>query len=118
MILHILKREEWAAAVGGGAYAPPTLASEGFIHCSTAAQVVATANLFFRGVRDLVILCIDEERLTSRLKYEAPAMAGHERTEALFPHLYGPLNIDAVVKVAEFPCDHEGKFALPAGLQV
>ena len=118
MILHILRREEWAAAVAEGRYAPASLATEGFIHCSTAAQVAETANRFFCGQRDLVILCIDEERLTSTLKYEAAAMPGHERTDAVFPHLYGPLEVDAVVQVSEFPCDHEGKFALPEGLQV
>jgi uncharacterized protein (DUF952 family) len=117
MVLHILKRDEWDAAKRGGIYAPPTLATEGFIHCSTIAQVVETANLFFRGQADLVILSIDESRLKEPLKHEAPAMAGHERTDALFPHLYGPLNLDAVIGVHNFPCDGDGRFTLPAELR-
>lgn len=118
MILHILKRGEWDTATHNGSYAPSTLASEGFIHCSTIAQVVQTANLFFRGQTDLVILSIDESRLTAPLKYEAPAMPGHERSDALFPHLYGALNLDAVTAVHQFPCDADGAFALPAELRL
>jgi uncharacterized protein (DUF952 family) len=116
VILHILKRGEWDEAKRAGCYAPPSLVSEGFIHCSTEHQVAKTANLFFPGQRDLVLLVIDEGRLHSDLKHEAPASMGHERTDGLFPHLYGPLNLDAVTAVHEFPCDGDGRFALPAAL--
>ena len=116
MILHILRRSELDEARRAGSYAPPSLENEGFIHCSTERQVVETANLFFNGQRDLVIIVIDESRLKAELKHEPPASMGHERTDGLFPHLYGPLNLDAVAAVHEFPCDAEGRFALPAAL--
>ena len=117
MILHILRRSELEEARKTGSYVPPSLENEGFIHCSTERQVVETANLFFRGQRGLVIIVIDERRLTAELKHEAPASMGHERTDGLFPHLYGPLNLDAVAAVHEFPCDADGRFELPDALR-
>lgn len=118
MILHIVKRGEWETAIKNGEYAPASLETEGFIHCSTAEQVVETANHFYRGQRDLVVVCLDEAPLSSRLKYEPAARTGDERGGALFPHLYGPLNLDAVSEVLDFPCDAEGRFVLPAALRV
>lgn len=116
MILHILKRSEWSDALQRGIYEPSTLGSEGIIHCSTAAQTVDTANIFFRGQPDLVLLCIDERRLTAPLKYEAPAAADDARPTALFPHIRGPLNLDAVSRIVDFPCEPDGSFRLPAAI--
>lgn len=113
MILHLTARGEWEAALRSGAYAPPSLRAEGFIHCSTPAQLLDTANRFFRGRSDLVVLCIDERRLAAPLKYEAPAMAHDERRAGLFPHLYGALNLDAVTHVIDFPCEPDGSFRSP-----
>ncbi|MGB8413381.1 MAG: DUF952 domain-containing protein [Candidatus Binatus sp.] len=106
---HIVKRIEWARAVARGTYAPASLRAQGFIHCSTVAQVVDTANRFYRGHHGLVVLCIDESRLKAELKYEAAA-------GELFPHLYGELNVDAVARVVELPCEADGSFRLPAAL--
>ena len=75
MIVHIVKRSEWADGVARGTYAPASLRAEGFIHCSTIAQVVDTANRFYRGQHGLVVLCIDESRLKAELKHEASATA-------------------------------------------
>ncbi|MGA7870267.1 MAG: DUF952 domain-containing protein [Candidatus Binatus sp.] len=110
MILHIVKRSEWTEAVGRGSYAPESLRVEGFIHCSTLAQVIDTANRFYRGRDGLVVLCIDESRLKAELKYEAPTMARGESAGELFPHLYGELNVDAVVRVVELQCEADGSF--------
>lgn len=117
MILHILKRSELDYARRSGSYAPPSLESEGFIHCSTEHQLVETANLFFRGQGDLVIIVIEEHRLKASLRHELPTSTAHKRTDGRFPHLYGPLNLDAVCAVHEFPCDEEGGFALPPALR-
>jgi uncharacterized protein (DUF952 family) len=112
VILHILSRAQWNEAVRRGSYSPASLDTEGFIHCSRPEQVLGTANRFFRGQRDLLILSIDEPRLAAPLKYEPPAPAdGGEPPDARFPHLYGPLNLDAVVRAAEFPCGPDGSFA-------
>lgn len=114
MILHIASRSDWDSAVERGSYAPPSLAAEGFIHCSTSAQIRATANRFFHGQTGLVVLCIDESQLRASLKYESPAL--DENRDGLFPHLYGPLNLDAVVDVIDCPCSADGSFAMPAAL--
>lgn len=116
MILHLVKRGEWQAAAARGAYAPASLSAEGFIHCSTAAQLLDTANIFYRGQSDLVVVCIDEQRLAAALKYEAPAAAHDARAAARFPHLYGPLNLDAVTATVDFPCAADGTFRMPPAL--
>jgi uncharacterized protein (DUF952 family) len=117
MIVHIVKRSEWMLATGRRTYAPESLQSEGFIHCSTLAQVIDTANRFYRGQSDLVVLCIEESRLMAELKYEAPAMPHGEAASDLFPHLYGELNVEAVARVVELPCEADGSFQLPDGLR-
>ncbi len=111
MILHILTRSEWDRAVRLGAHAPKSIASEGFVHCSTLEQAVPTANAIFRGQRDLVLLCINERRLEATLRFEP----GVHNTagDALFPHVYGPINLDAVTQVVPFPCGTDGLFSLP-----
>jgi uncharacterized protein (DUF952 family) len=117
MILHIVPRTEWDAAVARGSYAPSSLGAERFIHCSTVAQTPGTANTFFRGQSGLVVLCIDESRLRTELKYEAPVPARDENPASRFPHLYGPLNLDAVIRVIDFPCSADGTFVIPADLR-
>ncbi len=104
MICHIASREAWAEAKADGIYRAPSLASEGFIHCSRLDQILSVANDFYRGQSNLLLLCIDEGKLTGDLRWEAPshpqpASAAATAGEAVFPHLYGPLNLDAVVAV-------------------
>jgi uncharacterized protein (DUF952 family) len=112
MIVHIVKRSEWERAVKRGTYAPASLRAEGFIHCSTPAQAIATANRFYRGQKDLIVVHIDESRLKAELKYEAAAKARPhgEAAGELFPHLYGELNVDAAVRVVELRCAPDGSF--------
>lgn len=114
-ILHITTRDEWAAAERNGEYRAPSLETEGFIHCSTLRQTVDTANAFFRGRNDLVLLLIDASAARAEVRYE-PAAEGGRASAGLFPHLYGPLNLDAVRKVIAFPSNAEGQFELPSGL--
>jgi uncharacterized protein (DUF952 family) len=109
LILHIAISEEWADAKAWGAYRSPTLAADGFIHCSLPAQVLGVADSLFAGQTGLSLLCIDSDMLTSELRFEA---SGGER----FPHIYGPLNIDAVSAVHDFPPNADGRFTLPPGL--
>src|SRR5690348_4881922 len=91
-ILHITTDTAWADARRDGQLVTPSLAEEGFIHCSTHAQVEATANRIFRGSGDLLLLELDPAKLTALLKWERATDVGDE-----FPHIYGPLNLDAVV---------------------
>jgi uncharacterized protein (DUF952 family) len=108
-ILHITRRSEWAAAKDLGAYRGNTLDSEGFIHCSTLAQLVGSANRFFHGQPDLVILVIDVGLVQPAIKYEGDA-------DNLFPHIYGALNIEAVVRSIDLEAGADGVFGLPSEL--
>lgn len=92
----------------GGVYRTPTLEDEGFIHFSEPSRVARAADFLYRGRTDLVLLCVDPDRLTAELRYEALT------TDAPFPHLYGPLNLEAVVRVVPFPPLPDGTFQLPA----
>jgi uncharacterized protein (DUF952 family) len=92
-ILRITPRDKWEQAVAGGEYRSEDLATEGFIHCSTPEQLPWVVEKFYKGQTELVVLRIDTERLKSPLVWENP----HE-TLKLFPHIYGPINLDAVVE--------------------
>ena len=112
MIFHITSQIEWSQAQARGEYTAPSLVTEGFIHFSTDKQVLSVANAFYRGRKDLVVLKVDEARLKPELKWEAPAgpPADNISESDLFPHVYGPVNMDAVVAVLEFQPDATGMF--------
>ena len=114
-ILHLASNNAWLAAVKDGIYHADSLSTEGFIHCSKASQIVGVANTFYHGQQGLVLLVIDPSKLEAELKWEPPAEPEptHAREGELFPHLYGPLNLDAVVNVITFEPDANGIFTLP-----
>ena len=108
-IYHIASRADWSDALQQGEYRVSTrgrtLDQEGFIHASTARQVDGVANAFYADAEDLVVLLIDSERLTAPLKYD-PVPGADEP----FPHIYGPLNVDAVTGTAELRRDGQGRY--------
>lgn len=108
MIYHIIQQDAWKTAVSQNSYAPPSIEAEGFIHCSTKAQILFPANQMFRGQTDLILLQIDPDKVTHSIIYEDCYETGHQ-----FPHIYGALNIDAVIKTIPFPCSADGTFELP-----
>lgn len=108
MIYHITTQPAWKQAQKIGEYVPETFSADGFIHCSDHYQIEDTANRFYAFVPDLVVLEIDPDKLVSPLVYEN--LEGGEMT---FPHIYGPLNLDAVVSQFEFNRSADGKFTLP-----
>jgi len=109
VIFHITRSQQWEEAKQVQSYRGDTLDTEGFIHCSTLPQVLKSANKFFVGQTGLLLLWIDSEKVESELKYEFAA--GED-----YPHIYGPLNVDAVLKVFTFEAGAGGKFELPAEL--
>ncbi len=106
IILHITTRAQWEAAQSSGAYRGDTLASEGFIHCSRPEQVATVGDRFFRGVHGLVLLVIDRARVAAPVRDEGA-------DDDLFPHIYGPLNLGAVMRVAPFESRADGGFDTP-----
>ena len=99
----------WRAAENAGRFdgAPVDLA-DGFIHFSTAAQVEETAAKHFAGQANLLLVSVDAARLGASLRYE-PSRGG-----ALFPHLYAPLELAAVLRVDELPLGPDGRHVFPA----
>jgi uncharacterized protein (DUF952 family) len=111
-IFHITSRSAWENACAAGEYRAESLHAQGFIHFSGASQVLSVANAFYVGQRGLVLLEVDASRLRAELRWEPPShpAPGTEPALALFPHLYGPLNPDAVVRVIDFEPGPDGFF--------
>ena len=112
-ILHATSRAAWSAAQARGQYSADSLAGEGFIHCSKVDQILRVANLSFTGQHGLVLLVIDPGRLASELRWDP----GADLATELFPHIYGPINLDAVAQVIDFEPTPDGKFHLPKSLE-
>src|SRR6218665_490160 len=94
IIYHVTTAAEWNKAKEDGSYESPSLKSEGFIHNSEEHQVAGVLERYFEGKDNLVKLVIDTDKLTSRYVQEwSPS------TQDTFPHIYGPINLDAIVDV-------------------
>ncbi len=110
-IFHITPRQDWEKAKKTRIYRADSLETEGFIHCSTSAQVVKVANNFFKNKTDLLLLFIDSDKVKSEIRYDAVT------ENETFPHIYGALNNDAVFKVIEFEAAENGLFELPPAIK-
>ena len=99
MLFHITEQAAWQLAQTAGSYRAVSLENEGFNHLSTAEQVAATAARFYAGQTDLGLFAIACDQLHSPLQYDDVLDHG------TFPHLYGPLNLSAVVRVWPFNPD-------------
>lgn len=98
----------WAEAVRSGVFkGAPVDREDGYIHFSTADQVVETARRHFRGIEGLVLAAIEKSRLGSALRYE-PSRGGD-----LFPHLYGDLPMSAVRWTVPLPLGPDGHHLFP-----
>ena len=107
-IYHMCRREEWRAAQAAGLYRGSSQdKADGFIHFSTAAQIVESAAKHRRGQDDLVLLAVDARRLGAALRWE------EARGGELFPHLYGDLPLDAVVRAQPLRLGDDGRHVFP-----
>jgi len=114
-IYHIATASDWARAQAAGEYTTSTLgttlAEEGFIHCSAAEQVAGVANMVYQGLPDLLVLVIDTGRVRPEIRLEQ--LPGSAEP---FPHIYGPLNVDAVVETRRFEPGPDGRFSFSAAV--
>lgn len=92
MIYHITSNTDWQKSLQQGFYEHPSLAAEGFIHANKEEQVKSVLYRYYKNQPYLLLLHIDETKLTAALKYELAPSVNEE-----FPHIYGALNLDAVV---------------------
>jgi len=94
LIYHIATKEEWDDSLSHGMYTVPSLKTEGFIHCSEGGQVAGVLQRYYAAKTGLVKLAIETEKLNVPVKYEMSSSVNEE-----FPHIYGPINLDAVEEV-------------------
>lgn len=108
LIFKIVRRAEWEASVKAGRYDGSAHdARDGFLHFSTAKQLMGTLEKHYAGADNLVLVAIEDDTLGPALKWE-PSRGGD-----LFPHLYAPLSLGHVRWSADIGRDAEGKFLLP-----
>ncbi len=102
-LVHVCSRQDWQQAQTSGHYQASSLTEVGFIHCSKPEQILKVANRYYSAARGLVLLWIDPAKLLSELRWEYS-------DGDLFPHLFGPLNLEAVVSVSDFSPEPDGVF--------
>ncbi len=95
IIYHIVLPEIWAKFKDQNFYYAASLQTEGFIHCSFADQIAGVLERYYHGVKQVLILHLETEKLTSKLINEAST------NNEIYPHIYGQINIDAIVKIEE-----------------
>lgn len=113
-IIHIAHAKTWDEAQQTRGYTGDTLQKDGFIHFSKPDQLLGVANYAanpFLAMTDLVLLYTDPAKLKAELRYETP-----EGEQEAYPHLYGMLNTDAVVKSVPFTPGVDGLYSLPSDL--
>ena len=96
MIYHVVTKEKWQQSLEDGFYEADSLATEGFIHASKENQVAGVLKRYYHCQADLLLLHIDESKLVPVLRYELATSINEE-----FPHIFGRLNLDAIIKVLE-----------------
>jgi len=108
-IFKVVSRDLWAPAENDGVFNGAAIdLTDGFIHFSTAGQVVETVSKHFAGRTDLLLVTVDPEKLGDQLKWEI------SRGGELFPHLYGQLKMSAVCTVEELPIGPDGRHVIPS----
>lgn len=107
-IYHLISDVDYKVRVINGSLYEPSLESEGFTHAATVTQVVPVANRHYKRFAKVLLLQIEEDLLTYPLKYEYV-----DRHNEYYPHIYGPINLSAVIKIYEMVKDKDGNFLLP-----
>lgn len=109
-VFHLATPEAWRAAQAAGELRPPGLADEGFVHCSTRAQLVGTIQRHFAGVDELVLLRLDARSLGGDLRWE------ESRPGERFPHVYRAIAVSEVVAAVPWQRAADGSVSLPPGV--
>ncbi len=93
LIYHIVLPEVWEKFKNKDFYEAESLATEGFIHCSFAEQIEAVLHRYYKNVKEVLILTIDKKKLKSKLVEESST------NNEIYPHIYGEINRDAIIKI-------------------
>ena len=114
LIYHLVPRSDFTRSCRDGVYRPESLAREGFVHCADERSALAIAADYFSATEgDLLLLQVDLSQLSAETIFEAPApIAGggtaHLELAASFPHVYGPIELDAIVGVGVLSMRSQG----------
>jgi uncharacterized protein (DUF952 family) len=102
--LHLLPHEVWERAKNLPEYVPEAFAADGFVHCTNGDdEMVAVGNRYYRGdPRPFLVLTIAVDALRSPVRYDD--------VKRLFPHVYGPINREAVIGARRVIRDRDGVF--------
>lgn len=107
LLFHITTKENWKRDKTDRNYKPESLETKGFIPCSDGNQLEETANRLFSDKNKILLLVIDVSTLGENVKYEEDEEVGEK-----FPHLYGPLNANAVIDEIEISAEKDGQFKI------
>lgn len=107
LLFHITTKKDWEKYKVNRNYEPESLEEQGFIPCSNGSQLEDTANRLFSDKDKILLLVIDVSTLGENVKYEED-----EETGEKFPHLYGPLNANAVIDEIEIGAEDDGQFKI------
>jgi uncharacterized protein (DUF952 family) len=111
-LFHITQRADWRDARAAGEYRLSTrgvtLEDQGFIHCSLRHQLRCVAEAVYADADDLIVLVIDTDRLPVPVRFETPGPGAEQ-----YPHVYGPLPVDAVTAVIPVSRNRAGRLLLP-----
>jgi uncharacterized protein (DUF952 family) len=114
LIYHLVTESDFRKSTEQGAYSPDSLSTDGFVHCAFKDSVVPLANTYFSQVADTVlVLAIDRDLLSAEVRYEQAKPVEGGRTDQfttsdVFPHVYGPIDGDAVKGVGRLRHDTNG----------
>lgn len=111
VIYHLTTSQEWEAAKAQTELAPPSLSQEGFVHCSTKEQLLATANRWFAGHDELIVVHIQTAALGTDLVWEGPSPPRPETAHLLFPHVYAAIPSDAILSTHAIQRGPNGHFS-------
>ena len=101
---HLVAEADWPGRAFGTVYRPASLASEGFIHCTDGRdRVIETANRYYADDRrPYLLVTLDLQRVSAEWRYDDP--------DRVYPHIYGPLQMEAVRAVEALPRGEDGRF--------
>ncbi len=107
LLFHLTTKENWNQYKQSGNYEPESLEDQGFIHCSSGNQVENTANRIFSGEDQILLLVIDASMIREDVKYEEDEEVGEK-----FPHIYGPISVNAIIDKIEIQAEDDGQFKI------
>ncbi|NGP76397.1 DUF952 domain-containing protein [Balneolaceae bacterium YR4-1] len=107
LIFHVVKKEDWKTQKKDSRYHPETIDTEGFIHCSTGRNIEEVTNRLYSGEDDILLIIINTTLVDPEIRYENCG-----NSDIKYPHIYGPLNMDAVIDKIELASEDDGSYKI------